>query len=388
MSDNQGHPAVVAHPSYGHSRVHFRRYFAGESEGAGLLRFRTHIKRATLWLGGFLWLLTIPISFYEGLRILRTGLPQAPTVEIVAVTVGIVFAGGVLIAMGSGEGLWKEVLHNFWRYFLLLVLGPALLIAAWYLHTLELAPWRDGLGAAAILLIVSSFFIGSKPPPDDADIEADLDRAFLADVSRHADRLLDELRGGELRLPPALGRDDKVRLLARFPREDELGGRPFMAQPGQDDRPRTTPQGFTLIVFGARSLIVCEGAIDLTSGVLTAYRLREVDHGDIGLLSLEGAGSAYAPPLTRTPRTRARLQMPAMPAPARPTYRTAFAIGLPGGGSVEIVLRDGAMLARTRTFAAVPDNEVAPLTEPDYVRRTWELLAAAKRGSAPQSGQA
>jgi hypothetical protein len=30
---------------------------------------------------------------------------------------------------------------------------------------------------------------------------------------------------------------------------------------------------------------------------------------------------------------------------------------------------------------------VAPLTEPDYVRRTWELLAA-KRGSAPQSGQA
>ena len=41
-------------------RSHFRSYFAGETRSRGLLRFRTPIKRATLWLGAILWFLTIP----------------------------------------------------------------------------------------------------------------------------------------------------------------------------------------------------------------------------------------------------------------------------------------------------------------------------------------
>jgi hypothetical protein len=384
MSEGEGRRAGSGRQGHRPQRADFRHYFAGETQGQGLLKFRTHAKRATLWLGTILWLLTIPISAYEGYRILQVGLAAAATVEIVAVTAGILVAGGVLIAIGTGEGLWKEVLHNFWRYFLLLIVAPCLLLAAWYLHTQGMESWRDAAGAVALLLVASSFFIGSKPPPDDVDIETALDEVFEADVRRHVERLLADLRGGDVRVPEKLGGDEKSRLLRRFPQESELGGRPFMAQPALDDRPRITPQGFLVLLFGEGALVSCEGAIDLTTGELTGYCLREIDYRDIGPSSLEATGAAYVEPPAGTVRARQRrLQMPAM-AVARPppSYRTAFAIGLPGNARIEVVVRDGAALGSARTFGAVADGHVAPLTGLADVRRTWEMLAAAKRRSA------
>jgi hypothetical protein len=362
-------------------RNDFRNYFAGEARGKGLLRFKTHFKRVTLWLGAVLWFLTIPISFYEGYKILRVGLVEAATIEIIAVTTGIIFGGAVLIMMGSGEGLWKEVLHNFWRYFVLLIAGPSLLLVAWYLHAQGIGVWRDATGAVAALLICGSFFIGSKPPPDDEDIEDALDRVFEADVRRHLTRLLAEIRGGDVRMQDKTGSDEALRLLRRFPQEVELGGRALMARPARDDRPRVTPQGFVALIFEARTLLSCEGAIDLTTGTLTAHRLREIDYRDIGLLSLDGLGVSHAPPKEKAVRVpQARLQMPAMAKPPS-SYKTTFSIGLPGNASIDVVLRDGEALGRTRNFAAVADSEVAPLTDFAYVRRTWEMLASARRGS-------
>jgi hypothetical protein len=363
-------------------RSHFRSYFSGETRGKGLLRFKTHVKRGTLWLGAILWFLTIPISFYEGYKILRVGLAEAATIEIIAATTGIIFGGAVLIMMGSGEGLWKEVLHNFWRYFLLLVAGPSLLLVAWYLHTQGMGVWRDATGAVAAFLILGSFFIGSKPPPDDEDIEDALDRVFEADVGRHLTRLLADLRGSNVRVPDKIGTDEAFRLLRRFPQEIELGGREFMARPARDDRPRVTPQGFVALIFEARTLLSCEGAIDLMTGTLTAHCLREVDYRDIDLLSLDGTGVSYAPPKEKAVTIRhGRFQMPAM-STARPpsSYKTTFSIGLPGNAKTDVVLRDGAALGRTKNFTAVADYEVAPLTDFAYVRRTWEMLATARRG--------
>ncbi len=386
MSVDGGRAASEGRQSYQPQRADFRHYFVGDTQGQGLLRFKTHCKRATLWLGAILWFLTIPISFYEGYKILRVGLAEAATIEIIAVMAGIIVAGAVLIAMGSGEGLWKEVLHNFWRYFLLLIAGPALLLVAWFLHAQDMELWRNATGAVAAFLIFSSFFIGSKPPPDDEDIELALDHAFEADVGRNVARLLADLRGGDARVPEKIGTDEAFRLLRRFPQEGELGGRTIMAQPARDDRPRITPQGFVVLMFGAKSLVSCEGAIDLMTGALTAHCLREIDYRDIGLLSLDATGAAYVPPPVKAVRVRqGRLQMPAM-AVARPlpSYKTTFSIGLPGTARIEVVLRDGAALGRARTFAAIADSEVAPLTDFAYVRRTWDILAAAKRGPAAQ----
>jgi hypothetical protein len=154
-----------------------------------------------------------------------------------------------------------------------------------------------------------------------------------------------------------------------------------MARPARDDRPRVTPQGFVALIFEARTLLSCEGAIDLTTGTLTAHRLREIDYRDIGLLSLDGLGVSHAPPKEKAVRApQARLQMPAMAKPPS-SYKTTFSIGLPGNASIDVVLRDGEALGRTGNFAAVADSEVAPLTDFAYVRRTWEMLATARRGS-------
>ena len=98
---------------------------------------------------------------------------------------------------GFRRGTVEEVLHNFWRYFVLLIAGPSLLLVAWYLHAQGIGVWRDATGAVAALLICGSFFIGSKPPPDDEDIEVALDRVFEADVRRHLTRRLAEIRGGD-----------------------------------------------------------------------------------------------------------------------------------------------------------------------------------------------
>src|SRR5262245_22101477 len=171
-------------------RIHFRAYFAGEAQRRGLLRFENSIKQATLWLGAALWLLTIPISLYEGWRILQVGLGQAATIEIIAVTIGLFVGGGILLALGTGQVLWTELLHNFWRYFLLLLTGPALLLVAWYFHTQDMDLWRNGSAILAALLILLSFRIGSRPPPNREQIEAQLDRAFDAHVKRHLDHLL------------------------------------------------------------------------------------------------------------------------------------------------------------------------------------------------------
>jgi hypothetical protein len=296
---------------------------------------------------------------------------------------GIIFAGSILVWMAASDGLWKEVLHNFSRYFVLLVVGPALLLVAWYFHTQGLELWRNGVGALAAILIVASFFIGSKPPPDDEEIEVALDDAFEADLQHHLARVLADLRGAKV--PGKVGADATFCVLRRFPLETELAGRELMAQPARDDRPRITPQGFTVLIFEADSVLSCEGAIDLPTGALTAHRVCEFAPGDIDLLSLVATGVAYDPPQEKVMRPRrGRLQMPAMAAarPA-PSYRTSLSIGLPGNARIDVVLRDGAALAKSRTFAGIPTNEIAPLTDWDFVRRTWQILAALRHSQAP-----
>jgi len=52
-------------------RKQFANYFAGEDASRGLIKFKTPIKRGTIWLGAVLWSLTIPISLYQAYKILE-----------------------------------------------------------------------------------------------------------------------------------------------------------------------------------------------------------------------------------------------------------------------------------------------------------------------------
>ena len=157
--------------------------------------------------------------------------------------------------MAASDGLWKEVLHNFSRYFVLLVVGPALLLVAWYFHTQGLELWRNGVAALAAILIIASFSSDPSLLPTTRRSRrrwTTRSRPICSVIWRVCCRTC---AAAARRCLSKVGADATFCVLRRFPLETELAGRELMAQPARDDRPRITPQGFTALIFEAGSLL-------------------------------------------------------------------------------------------------------------------------------------
>jgi hypothetical protein len=349
-------------------RDRFRNYFANVSEGKGLLRFKGGIKRAMVALGGALWALTVPVSVFQGYKILREGFEQLVSVESIVATAALFIAGGVIIAIATWDRLWNQVLHNFWWYFVLLIVLPAVLWAARFAQAPEdpYMLWYVA-GGTIVLFPVISHFIVSKPPPDQKAIETNLDLAFAADVDRHLNWIVDQLGGGASNKGPA------PRILRTFPDGLEGIGKP-RGRYGLDGIPRINPQGFVALTCG-KAVLSCEGAIDLTTGEIIHHRVREFEYQDISVLALEGTGSP-----TMVAGQRNRLSQMLRMAGKKPAsnYKRAFTIGLPANASIVAVVHDGKILSELKDFEGVSDNQILPLTNWDDLREVWRLLSERK----------
>ena len=188
-------------------REQFANYFAGEAASRGLIKFKTPIKRATIWLGAVLWSLTIPIFLYQAYKILEDGVAQAASLEIIVSVAGLIISGAVIIAVGRWDRLWDQVFYNFGRYFLWLILAPVTLIAAWgagrYLASGTL---RNAIGVAAGVLVMLGALFRRKPPPPKEEVEREIDAAFREDVARHLDQAIARILGSRpLTSPTAQG---------------------------------------------------------------------------------------------------------------------------------------------------------------------------------------
>jgi hypothetical protein len=339
-------------------------------EGGGLLGFSNTLKRAMVVLGAVLWALTMVVSVRQGYRILQGGMQEMVTIEAIVATVGFFVAGGVIFEVIAREWIWREVLHNFPRYFVLLVLVPAVLWAAWFVpEAANSQIFKYGVGAVALVLVLVAYLIGSPPPPPVERIETMLDVAFKLDTEQHVADVL-QVMSPEHAVTDAL-------FLRRFPEPTELGGRLARARQALDRRPRINPQGFVALVCG-KSVLACEGAVDLTTGEIIHHRLRQFEYGDITMLAIEGTGAPVA-------EGQAPVRRPPMLPIARrrhvPTYKEAFVVGLRGNERIVAVVRDGRALSDARTFQGIQEGDVDPLSKPEDLQKAWNLLTAGKRAA-------
>jgi hypothetical protein len=348
-------------------REQFANYFAGEAASHGLIKFKTPIKRATIWLGAVLWSLIIPISLYQGYKIMQDGASQASYLEMVVSVGGLIISGAVIIAVGRWDRLWDQVFYNFRRYFLWLILAPLTLITAWgtgrYFASETL---RNGIGLAAVALVILGTLFRRKPPPPKEEVEREMDASFREDVARHLDQVVAGiLESRPLAMPSAQG----PLLITGFPDLERVPELQLRARLGHDNRPRITPQGFAALYLGNDSLLCFEGAIDLITGALVYKRTRQVRYSAIVGVELESIGTPFrcesAQPKSTTNR---RLQFGGMRPADR--YRDVFSIKLSGGMSIDVNVRDSSK------FKA-PDATVYPLSAWQDLQHAWTAVMKA-----------
>ena len=347
-------------------REQFANYFAGEAASRGLIKFKTPIKRATIWLGAVLWSLTIPISFYQAYKILEDGVAQAASLEKIVSVAGLIISGAVIIAVGRWDRLWDQVFYNFWRYFLWLILAPITLIAAWvtgrYFASEAL---RNGIGVAAGVLVMVGTLFRRKPPPLKEEVEREIDASFREDVARHLNRVFARIPGGRpLTSPTAQG----PLLIRGFPDLERLPELQLRGRLGHDNRPRITPQGFVALYLGHDSLLCFEGAIDLITGALVYQRTRQVRYSAIVGVELESTGTSFRrDPAQLRNTTNRRLQFGGMRSTDR--YKDVFSIKLTGGMNIDVNVRDSSK------FKA--DATVYPLSDWQDLEHAWGAVMKA-----------
>jgi hypothetical protein len=349
-------------------REQFANYFAGEAASRGLIKFKTPIKRATIWLGAVLWSLTIPISLYQAYKILEDGVAQAASLEIIVSVAGLIISGAVIIAVGRWDRLWDQAFYNFWRYFLWLILAPVTLIAAWgagrYFASEML---RNAIGVAAGVLVMLGTLFRRKPPPPKEEVEREMDASFREDVARHLDQFIGRILGSRpLTSPTAQG----PLLIRGFPDLERLPELQLRGRLGHDNRPRITPQGFVALYLGNDSLLCFEGAIDLITGALVYQRIRQVRYSAIVGVELESTGTPFRPGPTQPKNTtNRRRQFGGMRSTDR--YRDVFSIKLTGGMNIDVNVRDSSK------FKAGPDATVCPLSDWQDLEHAWGAVMKA-----------
>jgi len=348
-------------------REQFANYFAGEAASRGLIKFKTPIKRATIWLGAVLWSLTIPIFLYQAYKILEDGVTQAASLETIVSVAGLIISGAVIIAVGRWDRLWDQVFYNFWRYFLWLILAPITLIAAWgtgrYFASETL---RNEIGVVAGVLVVLGMLFRRKPPPPKEEVEREIDASFRQDVARHLDQVITRvLDSCAVTSKTAQG----PLLLRGFPDLERLPELQLRGRLGHDHRPRITPQGFVALYLGNDWLLSFEGAIDLITGALVYQRTRQVRYSAILGVELESAGTPLRPdPAPRNAMNR-RLQFGGMRSADR--YKDVFSIKILGGMNIDVNVRDSSK------FKAAPDATVYPLSDWQDLEHAWGAVMKA-----------
>jgi hypothetical protein len=354
-------------------RERFRSYFLDDDVGKRFLHLRTVIKRVMIFVGGVLWVLTAPVSLYQGYKILHDGLTNTPLIEIAAVLLGLFVAGGVMIAIANWNWLWIEVLHNFKRYFFLLILTPLGLLTAWAVHRyFGSETWRNAIGLGSVLVAAIGLLFRRRRVTPQAEIEKELDDALLQFMERNEPEALRGMRA-------ARGANEDVLLLRRFPNDDEPGPK-LLGRPGHDHRPRINPQGFLALRLGPTSVVSYEGLIDLVRGELVCHCVREFDYRDITVLSLTGSRTANEAAGERAGMGQVRL-LAGIP---KRVDRHEFCIGLPGGASIRAVVSDGPKISTLSGFAE-PQLRIDPLTRWEEVQNVWRLLSERKRAAAARA---
>jgi hypothetical protein len=321
-----------------------------------------------------LWIAAILVALYEPMGFVQTGFSTWLRLETPSLLfgLGVLLLGLLLLAFGSGGTVVDAVLANPWRYAIWLIGVPLVLLSSWLAQErLSYQFFPIALDVTALLLIFAGLRVRSKPPVPQEEVEREIDQMLEADIERHftsiAGHLLVSKGAGSVPFP---GYGQQFVCLRGFPDGAKLAGLPYRVRPGHDGRPRMTPHGFVVLAFGDEQLLLFDGAIDVVSGDIVYYRAQEVHYREITSLTFESQPTTSEVKRDASAMVQ-KLQVPGIRQVSR--RRDQFAIGLPVGNSLSVVVRDDGMFEPGRGKPAMP------LTDWAEVRGTWQNLSSLRQ---------